>query len=91
MQQRAWRLSLLHWQHSNLSKVFQRWKDYKGRRAGLFARMLALATKWERPLLEDAWSAWLDLVVKERQDKVCTSTSTATRKVLRCFAFCKGS
>ena len=76
MQQRAQRLSLLHWQHSNLSKVFQRWKEYKGRRAGLFAKMLALATKWERPLLEDTWSAWLDHVAKKRQDKVYTITST---------------
>lgn len=75
MQQRAQRLSLLHWQHSNLAKVFQRWKEYKGRRAGLFAKMLALATKWERPLLEDAWSAWLDHVAKKRQDKVYTSIS----------------
>lgn len=74
MQQRAWRLSMLHWQHCNLSKVFQRWKEYKGRRAGLFAKMLGLATKWEKPLLEDAWSAWLDHVVKKRQDKVGPST-----------------
>ena len=72
MQQRAWRLSLLHWQHSNLCKVFQRWKEYKGRRAGLFSKMLGLATKWEKPLLEDAWSAWLNHVAKQRRDKVGT-------------------
>ena len=70
MEQRAWRLSLLHWQHSNLAKVFQRWKEYKGRRAELFSRMLALACKWERPLLEDAWAAWLQHAAQGRRDKV---------------------
>ena len=70
MEQRAWRLSLLHWQHSNLAKVFQRWKEYKGRRAELFSRMLGLACKWERPLLEDAWTAWLQHAAQGRQDKV---------------------
>ena len=71
VEQRAVRLSLLHWQHANLSQAFQLWKDYKGRRAHLFGSLLALACKWEQPLLQDAWAAWRDYTAESQRIKVC--------------------
>lgn len=73
MEQQAVRLSLLHWQHVNLSKVFQRWKEYKGRRAGLFGTLIALACKWEQPLMEDAFAAWRDFMADSKRIKVVKS------------------
>lgn len=64
------RLSLLHWQHANLAKVFQRWKEYKGRRAQLFGSLIALACKWEQPLMEDAWAAWRECTTESRRIQV---------------------
>ena len=70
LEQRAVRLSLLHWQHVNLAKVFQRWKEYKGRRAQLFGSLIALACKWEQPLMEDAWAAWRECTTESRRIQV---------------------
>ena len=70
LHQQAVRLSLLHWQHAALVKVFQRWKDYKGRRAQLFGSLIALARKWEQPLMEDAWAAWREYTVESKRIKV---------------------
>lgn len=70
LEQKAVRLSLLHWQHTNLSKVFQRWKEYKARRAGLFGALIALACKWEQPLMEDAFAAWQDFTAERKRIKV---------------------
>jgi len=70
LHQRAVRLSLLHWQHAALAKVFQRWKEYKGRRAQLFGSLIALACKWEQPLMEDAWAAWREYAVESKRIKV---------------------
>ena len=70
LEQKAVRLSLLHWQHMNLCKVFQRWKEYKARRGQLFGALITLACKWEQPLLEDALAAWQDFTVKRRHLKV---------------------
>lgn len=81
MQQRAKRLSLLHWQHANLCKVFQRWKEYKGRRAQLFGSLLALACKWEAPLLQDAWAAWRDYTAESRRIKVRPLLSSSCQSI----------
>lgn len=70
LEQKAVRLSLLHWQHTNLSKVFQRWKEYKARRAGLFGTLIALACKWEQPLMEDAFAAWQNFTADRKRIKV---------------------
>ena len=70
--QHAARLSLLHWQHMSLSKVFQRWKDYKARRAQLFGSLIALACKWEQPLLGDAFAAWQDYTAESKHIKART-------------------
>ncbi len=70
LHQRAVRLSLLHWQQAALAKVFQRWKEYKGRRAQLFGSLIALACKWEQPLMEDAWAAWREYTVESKRIKV---------------------
>lgn len=70
VEQQAVRLSLLHWQHANLSKVFQRWKEYKTRRAGLFGALITLACKWEQPLLADAFAAWQDFTAESKRIKV---------------------
>jgi len=50
--------------------VFQRWKEYKGRRAQLFGSLIALACKWEQPLMEDAWAAWREYTVESKRIKV---------------------
>ena len=70
LEQKAVRLSLLHWQHMNLSKVFQRWKEYKARRARLFGALIALACKWEQPLMEDTFAAWRDFIAERERIKV---------------------
>lgn len=70
LHQRAVRLSLLHWQQAALAKVFQRWKEYKGRRAQLFGSLITLARKWEQPLMEDAWAAWREYTVESKRIKV---------------------
>lgn len=81
LEQKAVRLSLLHWQHMNLSKVFQRWKEYKTRRAGLFGTLLALACKWEQPLIEDAFAAWRDFMAERKRIKVVTPDVTTLQDV----------
>ncbi len=60
----------MHWQQAALAKVFQRWKEYKGRRAQLFGSLIALARKWEQPLMEDAWAAWREYTVESKRIKV---------------------
>ena len=91
MEQKAVRLSLLHWQHMNLSKVFQRWKEYKARRAGLFGTLIALACKWEQPLLEDAFASWRDFTAERQRIKVVFGSAAcvlATRTVSFCINGC---
>ena len=83
LHQQAVRLSLLHWQHAALAKVFQRWKEYKGRRAQLFGSLIALARKWEQPLMEDAWAAWREYTVESKRIKV-----KQTVGVWQCLACC---
>lgn len=78
-EQQAVRLSLLHWQHMNLSKVFQRWKEYKARRAGLFGALITLACKWEQPLLGDAFAAWQDFTAESKRIKVMQATWSTHR------------
>lgn len=80
------RLSLLHWQHANLAKVFQRWKEYKGRRAQLFGSLIALACKWEQPLMEDAWAAWRECTIESKRIQVrCETCSLETCLSLQPF------
>ena len=81
IQQRAVRLSLLHWQHTNMAKVFQRWREYKGRRAQLFGSLIALACKWEQPLIEDAWAAWREYTVESKRIKVCFTPASASQNI----------
>ena len=66
----AARLVLVHWQHAHLAKVWARWQQYMDRRRQLFGSILALATKWDRPLLQDAWEAWQIHVAHNREIKV---------------------
>ncbi len=90
LHQRAVRLSLLHWQQAALAKVFQRWKEYKGRRAQLFGTLIALARKWEQPLMEDAWAAWREYTVESKRIKVedleSGNTWLATTVLQSCIA-----
>jgi hypothetical protein len=87
LHQRAVRLSLLHWQQAALAKVFQRWKEYKGRRAQLFGSLIALACKWEQPLMEDAWAAWREYTVESKRIKVKGLESGDAWLATHCDAF----
>ncbi len=75
---RAARLVLVHWQHAHLAKVWARWQQYMDRRRQLFGRILALATKWDRPLLQDAWEAWQAHVASNRDVKVRVGCSRSS-------------
>ena len=71
LEARKARAVLLHWQHAQLAKVWARWVQYKGRRQQLFGHILAIAVRWEKPLLQDAWESWRAYVEDSRAIKVC--------------------